>query len=315
MPPSKTLENPPGEDEFSAAYDKIFGGGAAEEPEPAGEETGDEPTPPESAEPDEAGEEQAAARTQAGKAKPEQEAEEGEFVTIRGRKVPVSEVEEWEMGSMRQAEFTRGTQAIAEERRFWQSQLKDLTEQNRQILALYGRNPDGTSKDATAQEETEPLPPGVDKALQNLQKNITQVQQRIEQRDQQETEQREVDYIKSNFESTLTTLFTKFKIDASEHALYRNAILGMNPLAADESGRVNADTIRRETFRCFSELNRQRQQHQRRIRQDTVQDLRQHAKPPAKKVAGKAQEATPQKPQARKSREPWSTDEAVQDVF
>lgn len=310
----RTLENPPSEEEMSAAYDRIFGGGGESGEEPSsGHERTEQVSATETTETGEPEEEQAADR-QGGKAEPEKAEDRGEFVTIEGKQYPVSEVREWQLGHMRQDHFTRETQRLAEERRAMTAQLTELTRANQQILEMYGRlKPDGTETQET--EDQEPLPPGVDRALRNIQKGITDLQGRIEQREQADDDERTNSFIRQNFETTLTTLFDKFDIPKNEQALYKHAILGMDPAAADESGQVSAEAIRRETFRCFSELYRQRAQHQRQARREVTQELRQHARPPKKPEAKAAEEPEKPQPQKRKSREPWSTDEAATDFF
>lgn len=308
----------PDEAEVGAAFDKIFGGGgdAGGTDEASGgpeEETGAEPAASETPAESEQDENQRAADRQGGKAQPASETEEEGFVTIRGRRYREDEVMGWRDGQLRQDQFTRSQQAIAEERRDMNRRLDVLLNQHAELLASIGRRPDGSKEDP--EEEADPIAPGVQKALGNMAKEIRGLQGRLETRDREEQTERENGFIRSTFDDALGRLFTEYKIPPAERALYKNAILGMGAGAADDSGRISADTIRRETLRCFMQLNRDRDKYQRQIRNETVQGLRKHAKPPVKPVSGKPAAAPAPAPQKRRSREPWDADDATREVM
>jgi hypothetical protein len=62
-------------------------------------------------------------------------------VEIRGKKYKASQIEEWEKGFMRQEDYTRKTQALADEKRQQQASLQQLAELQKAIGVIQQRDP------------------------------------------------------------------------------------------------------------------------------------------------------------------------------
>lgn len=266
------------------------------------EPSGDEPQPDQKTEGDEADQ-------PGGKAKAKSE-DDGTF-DLDGERVSRDQVKEWRSGYMRTQDYHDGKRSLAQERREMREQMNELLTQQRQILETYGR----IGKPGEEPEPEEPLPPGVDKALKGITKQVEEIKGRWDETEQREQDEKDRTFIKQTFEGEITRLFNEHKVDKTLRTLYFRAILGMDPKAADETGQISAETIRSEAVRCFNELNRQVQSYQRTARTGAVDELRRTQPPKKPIVPVKTKPAEPEKPARKKRVDGWDSEDATKDFL
>lgn len=231
--------------------------GAEPEPEPAPDDTpatgtDDEPEPTAKAK------DGGADRT-GGKADPD---EDDRVFEIDGEKFTADEIREMKLGALRQADYTRKTQQLAEQRRNGDEALTQMVEQNRQMMQYLLRQAGAeidpnTGLPVNTEEPGEPLDPRVARTLEEQNQRLNSLLEARETEHQAAQQGALDDFIITNFDRSLTTLFDKYGVkDQRERALYRNAIVGADPQTVDPAtGEVTTRSVYEATRREFLKLH------------------------------------------------------------
>ena len=208
--------------------------GDTPEPEPAPDDTPAKGTDDEQ-EPTAKAKDGEADRT-GGKADPD---EDDRVFEIDGEKFTADEIREMKLGALRQADYTRKTQQLAEQRRSGDEALTQMVEQNRQMMQYLLRQAGAaidpnTGLPVNTEDPGEPLDPRVARTLEEQNQRLNTLLE-ARQAEHEAAQQGALDdFIIANFDRSLTTLFDKFGVkDQRERALYRNAIVGADPQTVD----------------------------------------------------------------------------------
>lgn len=263
--------------------------------------------------------------TPAGTEEPEEELEP--TFTLDGKVYTQSEVREMREGAMRQADYTRKTQALEQDRGAYRTEQQDrkdlntlISKQTQLIELLVKRgsvDPDvgaevdpETGLPAEAARDAAKADPVLAKQLAEVQKNLRELTDGIDQREKQREQDRHDDYLITNADRECDRLFRVFKVPKALQPLYKNSIFGADPNVRDGSGQVTAESIAAAVKREFTRIHSQTRNH---IQAETaaVTDGLRRETPRKPQARGARPE---KKPAAREKPKPWDS-EANADEF
>jgi hypothetical protein len=216
--------------------------------------------------------------------------------TIRGVDYTEDEVDKAIRGGMRQDDYTRKTQELAEERRR-NAEERDFLLRQRELIEDQARR---LSPDARRVGEDDPVeallndpevPEAVAKAFRleraRYQQEITAMRREAEERELQANEAALVDSALDGFESTFSDLCKKHNVtDPLVRELLHDHIVAKDPNIEDP------DELRASVERIFEHSHKGLEQRVEKARQDGIKGL---AKLPAPPTAGKGGSAVPLK--------------------
>lgn len=169
---------------------------------------------------------------------------------IDGKKYTADEVREWQLGYMRNRDYTQKRQRESAETRGDREILKALIDQNRELASAL-RASSGKAEGAEG-SEGEPLDPRVLAAIDANKKAIEDVTQRMETREQERDQARQDEVITTAFERSVQAVCEKYGIPKEQRDLYFNYIMNQDPDIVDpETGRVTEQSIFRAVRREF----------------------------------------------------------------
>lgn len=141
------------------------------------------------------------------------------LVEIDGREYPVDEVKEWMQGGLRQQDYTRKTQALAEERRELERQREDLERQREEMLRMGSQGRDDTGLDVGFDETTDDVEV-LNRRLAALDQKITKVVSGWERKEQEELAAREEAEAQRRLDEGLSKLENRPFFDRREVAQF-----------------------------------------------------------------------------------------------
>lgn len=263
----------PTESEVSDAFDAVIGtqGGEAT-PQPAATPAAEEPSRPSGPEAPDVVRDAPAGDTPAPAAAPAAAAPA--TIEIDGERYSADEVRGW----IAELQQRRDQPAEpSEEIRTLTSLVSTLAEQNKALIRQFSKGPKGEEVDEEAEEQ--PMPPAIAAAIQQNQETIGKIEQYLIEQDAQARQAQQDEFLMSNFDQSLDTLFEEHKVPPAHRELYRNAILFNDPDVTDRlTGRVTKESIARAVRRVFSTYHQAAETQRRQAAHETIQGLRKETK-------------------------------------
>lgn len=315
---------------------QLLGGGDADDEDdaPEDEPEGDEPAGSEDETDEEETSERPAASKKGKEAKPDQETPAGEgeepddlepVFELDGKQYTASELREFRDGAMRQEDYTRKSQANAEERKRFEQEksdrkaLTDLLRQQTEILnemrrgrSGQGDRPDeGDEIDPETGQPVAPARKGTDaesalrERLEKVNERLEQYETREKEREQARQQQEYDDFLLKNADETLNALCDKYKVPKALRGMYADSVFGRNPKVRDANGRVTAQSIATAITREFTKVHSTARAH---IKQEINERLGTLTKEtPHKAKPGKAGAPGKERPESQRAKK-WDSD-------
>ncbi len=242
------------------------------------------------------------------------EAAADQTVEIDGEKFTLEQLRELRQAGLRQEDYTRKTQTLADDRRALEAERKTAQQQIERYEAILK----GLTQEPEATIDDQDVPPAVRKLLADRDRKIDQIRTRLEEiREAQETREVEQDQARTNefivthAEAEIRKLMADTKLPDELFTLVRNEIAMRNPDAVDLITReLTEQSVRSAIRREFTAVYGTLDKWKRGISASTVQNLK---KEPPKKPAAAAAPAKPGEPEKKPAlnRRGWDSHAAI----
>jgi len=167
---------------------------------------------------------------------------------IDGKRYTADEIREWQLGYMRNRDYTQKRQREASDTRQDREVLKQLIENQNKLLASIPARTDA----ADESEKPEALDPRVQKAIDDNNRQIAEFTEKLEQREVEREQQQQDTFLLNTFGTALDRLAEKYSIPKEQRDLYYHYILNQDPDLVDPAtGKVTEQSIFKAVRREF----------------------------------------------------------------
>lgn len=185
---------------------------------------------------------------------------EDQVILVDGERLTLDEIREFKQGGLRQSDYTRKTQALAEERREYEESRREgestttqLLDQNRRLIGMLNPQNPGEEPEVAAAAK-----PPDDERYREVTERQDRLEKQIQDREVATSEADRNEFIRDTFDATTRGLFDEFKVPEKEQALYKSALLGSGLTAEDPAtGELSEASVSKTVRRTFLKLRDQ----------------------------------------------------------